>query len=237
MPATRRGGAASIDEDCPGLVEPGRTMLGRAQERWLRAGLAAVPGRWNVIAQQTQMARSSVVVDGRRRVWTDAWDGYPAPRRSLLRFLRDSERAELRGHQRRQPRQLRQRPQARLRRRQAEPVADRALRHIDHPRPDGRRAPSRPSCATTRTSNTATAAAGATSSSTSRPSAPSRACASSTIPPTPAPASTPRSPSRSTRGAPARNGCRPRAARRPRTAAHHGTSKTAACSLLASCET
>lgn len=36
------------------------------------------------------MARSSVVVDGRRRVWTDAWDGYPVPRRALLRFLRDN---------------------------------------------------------------------------------------------------------------------------------------------------
>jgi alkaline phosphatase D len=49
-----------------------------------------VPARWNLIAQQTQMARTSVVVDGRRRVWTDAWDGYPVPRRSLMRFLRDN---------------------------------------------------------------------------------------------------------------------------------------------------
>ena len=89
-PPPGRGGASVVDENCPGLVEPGRTMLGRSQSRWLRAGLAAVPGRWNVIAQQTQMARSSVVVDGRRRVWTDAWDGYPVPRRSLLRFLRDT---------------------------------------------------------------------------------------------------------------------------------------------------
>jgi alkaline phosphatase D len=89
-PPPGRGGAAVVDAACPELVEPSRTMLGRAQIRWLREGLAATPGRWNIIAQATQMARASVVVDGRRRVWTDAWDGYPIPRRTLMRFLRDN---------------------------------------------------------------------------------------------------------------------------------------------------
>jgi alkaline phosphatase D len=89
-PPPGRGGAHVVDEDCPELMERGRTMLGGAQTRWLRSGLAAVPERWNVIAQQTQMARTSVVIGGRRRVWTDAWDGYPVPRRALLRFLRDT---------------------------------------------------------------------------------------------------------------------------------------------------
>jgi alkaline phosphatase D len=37
------------------------------------------------------MARAGVVVNGRRRVWTDAWDGYPAERGRLLRFIRDNE--------------------------------------------------------------------------------------------------------------------------------------------------
>jgi alkaline phosphatase D len=89
-PPPGRGGAAVVDEDCPELVEPGRTMLGSSQIRWLRAGLVAVPGRWNMIAEATQMARASVIVDGRRRIWTDAWDGYPVPRRELMRFLRDN---------------------------------------------------------------------------------------------------------------------------------------------------
>jgi alkaline phosphatase D len=89
-PPPGRGGAAVVDEGCPELVEPGRTMLGRPQIRWLREGLAAVPGRWNIVAQATQMARATVVADGRRRVWTDAWDGYPVPRRALMRFLRDN---------------------------------------------------------------------------------------------------------------------------------------------------
>jgi alkaline phosphatase D len=86
-PPPGRGGGHVVDEGCPELFEPGRTMLGRAQNRWLRAGLAAAPERWNVIAQQTLMARASTVVDGRRRLSTDAWDGYPAARRSLLRFI------------------------------------------------------------------------------------------------------------------------------------------------------
>jgi alkaline phosphatase D len=90
-PPPGRGGGAIVDESCPELVERGRTMLGGPQIRWLRTGLAAVPGRWNVIAQATQMARASIVVDGRRRVWTDAWDGYPVPRHALMRFLRENE--------------------------------------------------------------------------------------------------------------------------------------------------
>jgi alkaline phosphatase D len=90
-PPPGRGGANVVDEDCPELSEPGRTMLGEPQARWLRTGLAAAPERWNLIAQQTLMARAGVVVNGRRRVWTDAWDGYPAARRSLLRFIRDRE--------------------------------------------------------------------------------------------------------------------------------------------------
>ena len=65
-------------------------MLGTAQMRWLKAGLAAAPERWNIIAQATLMARAGRVVNGRRRIWTDAWDGYPAARRALLRFIADS---------------------------------------------------------------------------------------------------------------------------------------------------
>lgn len=89
-PPPGQGGASLVAESCPELVEPGRTMLGTGQERWLREGIAAVPERWNVIAQQTLMARARIVSDGRRRVSSDAWDGYPAARRRLLRLLRDT---------------------------------------------------------------------------------------------------------------------------------------------------
>jgi alkaline phosphatase D len=81
----RRGGSNTIDvEKCPRLGNPGRSMLGRAQERWLDAGLGDA-GRWNIIAQTTTMARLDQLPGPGRRAWTDGWDGYPAARERLLR--------------------------------------------------------------------------------------------------------------------------------------------------------
>jgi alkaline phosphatase D len=89
-PPPGRGGATRIDDRCPELRAPGRTMLGDAQERWLASGLAAAPERWNFIAQQTLMARASVTVGGRRRFSSDKWDGYPAARDRLLAAIADN---------------------------------------------------------------------------------------------------------------------------------------------------
>jgi alkaline phosphatase D len=90
-PPPGRGGAALIDERCPQLHAPGRTMLGRPQERWLTAGLRGAAERWNFLAQQTLMARARVRVDGRLRVSSDAWDGYPDARDRLLGAIADNE--------------------------------------------------------------------------------------------------------------------------------------------------
>jgi alkaline phosphatase D len=90
-PPPGRGGAALIDERCAELHARGRTMLGMAQEAWLTEGLRAVPEHWNFIAQQTLMARARVMVDGRRRVSSDAWDGYPDARDRLLGAIADNE--------------------------------------------------------------------------------------------------------------------------------------------------
>jgi alkaline phosphatase D len=85
----RRGGSNTLDvERCPRLATPGRSMLGRAQERWLERELAASPARWNVLAQQTRMAQFDELPGEGRRAWTDAWDGYPAARTRLLEQLR-----------------------------------------------------------------------------------------------------------------------------------------------------
>jgi len=81
--------ARRVGPQCRERLDSDRTMLGAVQERWLRSGLAAVPGRWNVIAQQTLMARASLPVGGEPRFRTDAWDGYPAARRRLLRAVTD----------------------------------------------------------------------------------------------------------------------------------------------------
>jgi alkaline phosphatase D len=82
-----RGGSATVRlADCPALADPGRSLLGPAQERWLAEGWdTARP--WNLLAQQTLMARfngQDPAGEGRGQYWTDGWDGYAASRNRLL---------------------------------------------------------------------------------------------------------------------------------------------------------
>src|SRR5574341_450539 len=85
----RRGGSNTVDiEQCPRLARPGRSMLGRAQERWLEKELASSAARWNMIVQQTRMAQFDELPGPGRRAWTDAGDGYPAARQRLLEGLK-----------------------------------------------------------------------------------------------------------------------------------------------------
>jgi alkaline phosphatase D len=78
----RVGGAATLmNADCPALFDPKRSLLGAAQEGWLAEGWDP-QRRWNLLAQQTLMARFNSHPDGRS--WTDGWDGYAASRQRLL---------------------------------------------------------------------------------------------------------------------------------------------------------
>ena len=82
-PPPGRAGSTTVNRaDCPELLLPDRTLLGRAQERWLEDGLAQRDVRWNLIAQQTLMAPFTWTKEG--RYWTDGWAGYPAARDRLL---------------------------------------------------------------------------------------------------------------------------------------------------------
>jgi len=84
----RRGGSNTIDvEQCPRLAAPGRSMLGRSQERWLERTLDESRARWNLLAQTTPMAQFDQLPGPGRRAWTDGWDGYPAARRRFLDFV------------------------------------------------------------------------------------------------------------------------------------------------------
>ncbi len=91
-PSPGRGGGSNTVRvaECPALLEPRRTLLGAAQERWLAEGWS-LDRPWNLLAQQTLMARCSwedtrSTSKGREpgRYWTDGWDGYPAARERLL---------------------------------------------------------------------------------------------------------------------------------------------------------
>jgi alkaline phosphatase D len=83
-PKPGRGGANVIGDDCATRLDPSRTMLGAAQERWLDDGLGQSRALWNVIAQQTLFAPATRQGEKGPLYWTDGWDGYPAARQRLL---------------------------------------------------------------------------------------------------------------------------------------------------------
>jgi alkaline phosphatase D len=85
---SKKGGSTVLDADsCPALADPSRTMLGAAQEAWLDRAFAGSKAGWNIVAQQTLMARLDRKPGDGLRVWTDGWDGYPAARRKLLESI------------------------------------------------------------------------------------------------------------------------------------------------------
>jgi alkaline phosphatase D len=71
-----------------------RQLLGAEQEAWLFDRLLTSTAHWKVIAQQCMVGQMVIMAgqDGEpnRPFFTDAWDGYEAPRRRLLGHLRDN---------------------------------------------------------------------------------------------------------------------------------------------------
>ncbi|MER7334102.1 MULTISPECIES: alkaline phosphatase D family protein [unclassified Micromonospora] len=68
----------------PGSLDPARTMMGFAQEKWLLDGLSASNATWNVLAQQTAMAKLDTANGPAVAVPMDTWDGYHANRARIL---------------------------------------------------------------------------------------------------------------------------------------------------------
>ena len=85
-PKPGRGGSNTVTPaNCPELLDPRRSLLGTAQERWLADGWD-LQRPWNLVAQQLLMARQSWTdtTEAGGTYWTDGWDGYPACRHRLL---------------------------------------------------------------------------------------------------------------------------------------------------------
>ena len=73
---------------CDAALDPGRTMLGAAQEKWLFDNLPAAKARWTVLSQQVySFARDMQKVDPKARFNMDTWDGYAAARQRLYNRL------------------------------------------------------------------------------------------------------------------------------------------------------
>lgn len=68
---------------CADAVDPSRTIMGRAQEKWLSGRLVRERRPWTLIVQQVFFA--PLWLDGdRRTTFSDQWDGYAANRTRLL---------------------------------------------------------------------------------------------------------------------------------------------------------
>ena len=75
-----------ILDDCSTVFDPAASMLGQAQEDWLRDSLARDGATWSVLAQQTLFSRL-VLPNGPEARYSDIWDGYPASRERVLTAL------------------------------------------------------------------------------------------------------------------------------------------------------
>ena len=75
---------------CEEAFKPEPTLTGPAQEQWLLNNLERSDTRWNFIAQQVLMAELDHDGDEGELFWNDSWDGYPAARTPITRFLHDA---------------------------------------------------------------------------------------------------------------------------------------------------
>ena len=81
----RPGATREATDLCDPVDQPGRTMMGAAQEAWLDRGLTN-DAHWNFIAQQVLMMPYDARKDGGARpvIGTDNWNGYPLARQRLV---------------------------------------------------------------------------------------------------------------------------------------------------------
>lgn len=80
--------AGSDIGNCAEADEPGGTLLGDEQQRWLFDGLRRSEARWDVVAQQVMFAPVSFSPDLTNPIYNlDQWDGYRAERQEVLTAL------------------------------------------------------------------------------------------------------------------------------------------------------
>ena len=164
-PPNYGGGHFETDAWCPERRDPGRSILGAAQEAWLFDGLARSSARWNILAQDVLMAQLRQRVPLVGTSWatgpmrgTATRPAGPAPP------ARGGEpRLESRGDRRRPPFLLGQRPEAGLRRSWLADRGDGVRRDVGLARSARPTRSSWAGCPTTRTCASSRAASAATS--------------------------------------------------------------------------
>ena len=79
-----------IRTDCTERFDPGRTLTGTDQERWLLNGFQHSRARWDLLGQQVFFSQVDLTPGPGRGVNPDAWDGYTANRDRIVAGLVDS---------------------------------------------------------------------------------------------------------------------------------------------------
>jgi alkaline phosphatase D len=69
-------------------MDPNRTLLGAAQERWLDDAFAHAGKGWNILGLQTLFGQRDFKSGSGQSFWNDGWDGYPAARTRLIESMR-----------------------------------------------------------------------------------------------------------------------------------------------------
>jgi alkaline phosphatase D len=76
---------------CAEAIDPGRTMLGAEQEKWLFENLASTRATWTMLGQQVPtFARDAQKINPAARFPMDKWDGYVAARNRLYARLKET---------------------------------------------------------------------------------------------------------------------------------------------------
>jgi len=78
--------------DCPERLRPGRTMLGRAQEGWLREQARGSRARWDVLGQQVFFSELYYPRPEGITSPLDSWNGYVAARQRVVEMFTDRPR-------------------------------------------------------------------------------------------------------------------------------------------------
>ncbi|WP_326556406.1 alkaline phosphatase D family protein [Micromonospora sp. NBC_01796] len=76
------GGGSSAP--CDDALDPSRSMLGAQQEKWLLDGLTSSHATWNILAQQTVMARADRDPGPGLLLPMDNWNGYEPARQRIF---------------------------------------------------------------------------------------------------------------------------------------------------------
>jgi alkaline phosphatase D len=74
---------------CEGTFDPKGTILGDAQEAWLKQSLDKSRAKWNIIANQVQMARIDLKPGPEETLSMDQWSGYEVCRNRMMKFLEE----------------------------------------------------------------------------------------------------------------------------------------------------